>query len=301
MDFHAVMHWIGVVAIWAAVLAANTHGWRRVFSRSSLSHDSAERTSPNTALSSNIPAIQTSPSPRRLLISLLLVALSIGAGVSWLFIWNHPGVALVLLGVVGENVWEAKDTKGKKAMYKFSAGILILGLVVEMFEAVQMDGQLTETKKEAAIASERAAKAELDLEKIKERYRHRVITLEQRAKFLAAVADAPKGPVTIKVSVNGDDTMALALSLRILLNEAGYDTGTEKDITPFLSANEARTYDVEAVVKNVRRQPAFAVRLLRALEEETDITFALHHSLEAKPEVTYENLFLHVNSRPPPQ
>jgi len=58
----------------------------------------------------------------------------------WQFATRHPGIVLVLLGVVGEVVFDWKEMKGKMAWAKrLSAIVLIAGLMLEFSEAAKSD------------------------------------------------------------------------------------------------------------------------------------------------------------------
>jgi hypothetical protein len=164
---HHAMHWIAVVAIYVALLAANIYEGKNLADHF-LSQRKAALSNSNSETTNNIPAVHASSFSRSVSLSIGLLALTVASVIFWEFVWNHPGVILVLLGVAGENLWDEKTTDGMKAMYRWSANMLILGLVVEMFEAVQLDGKLTEAKMAAATANERAEelrKANLALER----------------------------------------------------------------------------------------------------------------------------------------
>ena len=61
----------------------------------------------------------------------------------WHFARNHPGILLVLFGVVGEVIFGWREMIGKHAKYeKGSAVMLILGLAIELRETVNADREI---------------------------------------------------------------------------------------------------------------------------------------------------------------
>jgi hypothetical protein len=78
----------------------------------------------------------------------------------WIFCSNHPGILLVLVGVAGEIVcgWKKSETK-RETWEKFFGIMLIVGLVVEIWEAAGQDKEVAQLALKAGRAMERAAMA----------------------------------------------------------------------------------------------------------------------------------------------
>jgi hypothetical protein len=78
------------------------------------------------------------------------------------FLAAHPGLFLVLIGVIGEIIFDWPEMKGKRSLgKKLSAIILALGLVCEFVEAVILDNQVAETKHRTALVEKEAGQANL--------------------------------------------------------------------------------------------------------------------------------------------
>lgn len=80
-----------------------------------------------------------------ILFSLWLLMLSFITVCAWEicspFCFNHPGIVLVAVGVIGETLFE-----NTKRLKKYFAWILIVGLLLEMREAVDADAKVEESK-----------------------------------------------------------------------------------------------------------------------------------------------------------
>lgn len=78
------------------------------------------------------------------------------------FMGRHPGLLLVLLGVIGEVACDWKEMEGRLAQAKkFSALLLILGLLIEFWESAKSDEEIARLSIQAAdsnLAAENAAK-----------------------------------------------------------------------------------------------------------------------------------------------
>jgi hypothetical protein len=75
------------------------------------------------------------------------------------FIGRHPGLLLVLIGVVGEIVCDWKEIGvGRLARAKkISAILLIVGLMMEFWEAAKSDNELAATKERTALIESQVA------------------------------------------------------------------------------------------------------------------------------------------------
>ena len=78
------------------------------------------------------------------------------------FATRHPGILLVLLGVAGEVIFDWNEMKGRLAWAKrFSAFILIVGLILEFYEAAKSDKEVSTTIERAGNAEKEAKQAGL--------------------------------------------------------------------------------------------------------------------------------------------
>lgn len=169
--YHQTVHWIAVIAVYASLAAASFYEGCRFIDQFALSQRTKALSPVISAQSSNSSTNVSSAATRSLFRSsvplVVLFSLSLVAVGLRDFVWNHPGVILVFLGVAGENAWDAKETGGMKAMYQISAAVLIAGLVVEMSEAVQADAKLTDAKSKIAEVNERAETLRKETEELR--------------------------------------------------------------------------------------------------------------------------------------
>jgi hypothetical protein len=178
------------------------------------------------------------------------------------FLTRHPGLLLVLIGVVGEIACDWKEMEGRLARAKrLSAILLVVGLMMEFWEAAKSDeeiGKLTvqaadsnlaaqQAAKVAGQANERAAKFDADrvmVEKEAEEIRGtnfilqtrllelegamqpRNITSEQHDNFVSFLKDAPKKPVWVACGNPSSETINLVSKIREMLNDAGYSVSS---------------------------------------------------------------------------
>src|ERR1035438_8162923 len=69
------------------------------------------------------------------------------------FVTRHPGLVLVLLGVAGEVFCDWKEMEGRLARAKrLSAILLVIGLMMEFWEAAKSDLDVARLNQEAAAA-----------------------------------------------------------------------------------------------------------------------------------------------------
>ena len=108
------------------------------------------------------------------------------------FVGRHPGLLLVLIGVVGEIICDWKEMEGRLARAKrISAILLVVGLMMEFWEAAVSDTDLADTKertavaeKEAGQANERAANTESNNLVLQAELKDRTITVMQITNFI---------------------------------------------------------------------------------------------------------------------
>src|SRR5258706_10997202 len=86
------------------------------------------------------------------------------------FIARHPGLLLVLIGVAGEIIFDWKEMGHGRLAYakRISAILLVVGLMMEFWEAAKSDKEIaainlqaTQAEKKADEAKEQAAKFDL--------------------------------------------------------------------------------------------------------------------------------------------
>src|SRR5437867_3871593 len=84
--------------------------------------------------------------------------LAAASSFSWVeFVARHPGLVLVLIGVIGEVIFDWKEMEGKSAWGKrISAILLVVGLAIEFIEAAKSDREVAILTRQAGDASERA-------------------------------------------------------------------------------------------------------------------------------------------------
>jgi len=175
------------------------------------------------------------------------------------FIGRHPGLLFVLLGVIGEVIfdWKEMGTGRLAAAKRLSAVILVFGLLIEFWEATKSDEQVAklgvqaadsnleakQAEKDAEQANERAAKFDADrvmVEKEAEEIRStnfvlqarvlelegalkpRIITKEEHDDFVSSLKNAPKNPVWVISNNPNAETMSLLSQIREMLDDAGY-------------------------------------------------------------------------------
>jgi hypothetical protein len=149
---------------------------------------------------------------------------------AWLGIWefiSSLGFLMVIIGCIIEGVehfahFPRKLTKWKHGIEKFGWYIICIGLSMEFVgekrakriadrENTRLTAEAGEAHKYAAYAIERASASDLarvKVEKqIEEMRRPRIITDEQKRKFIAFLKDAPKASVPISSGATDNETI----------------------------------------------------------------------------------------------
>jgi hypothetical protein len=69
------------------------------------------------------------------------------------FVGRHPGLLLVLIGVIGEIIcdWKEMGTGRLARAKRISAVLLVVGLMMEFWEAAKSDNELADTKERTAL------------------------------------------------------------------------------------------------------------------------------------------------------
>jgi len=198
------------------------------------------------------------------------------ASASLAFVKAHPGIVLVLIGVAGEIVLEWKKTQGKLAWLKKSFWILlILGLVLEFFEATKSDRDIAVLNRQAAELVHSNLVLSLELEKLKQ---PRIMNVEQKMAFMKSLHDAIKGPIRLGAKDASPDSVGFMDSIQDALTNAGYTIISrmdyrEADFVPaplpagcdiWLIVNQSQMYpppmfskEIEKALKSVGIVPAW--------------------------------------------
>lgn len=111
-------------------------------------------------------------------IFILVVSISVSKSVRF-FCWEHPGILLVVIAVAGEVIcdWNRKKTL-KERLKKFFGTILVVGLMLEISEAVKSDEQVSLANLEARKAGSEASLANLHVASLSNETVHLSIKLE---------------------------------------------------------------------------------------------------------------------------
>ena len=137
--------------------------------------------------------------------------------------------------------------------------ILMTGIVVEVVAAF---GITVLSGLEVAALNDEAAKARLRVAELETKLRHRQIRSEDRQKFVALLANAPKGKVEVTFSMGaGDEIADYAEQIRRMIGAAGYDVGRA---CGFVQAPIPKVMGIG--VWNATNQPPFAGQMQAALK-----------------------------------
>jgi hypothetical protein len=137
------------------------------------------------------------------------------------FCIHHPGVVLVVVGVIGETIGRRKKVK------RLSGWILILGLILEMREAVKSDGQIL------ALQSQGRA--------LQLKIQPRIITTDKKEAFsnmVFLVSRPHENPLSqfigikVVVGVTDFETFSFAKQLAGFLRDVGLKTNDDIVTTP---------------------------------------------------------------------
>lgn len=104
-------------------------------------------------------------------------------------------------------------------------GVTVMGSAKEYFA----NERITSAAERAALANERAATAELELEKLKQQARPRQLNGEA---FVAALAGKPRAPVEILFPRDDGEAFALSMQIRDLLKMAHWDVSEPTALSP---------------------------------------------------------------------
>jgi len=137
------------------------------------------------------------------------------------FICRHPGLLLVLIGVVGEIIFDWKEMGSGRLAYgkKISAILLVIGLIAEFAEAAQADQQIV--SQELRIEELRNQNDSLEKE-----LQWRTVTPKQKLKILDALHDLQfqqKCKVQIVADQNDVEAFAFMQDIGNVLEQVGFE------------------------------------------------------------------------------
>lgn len=174
----------------------------------------------------------------------MIVASSV-LSLSWEFIKRHPGIVLVLIGVVGEVICDWKEMAKRLVWAKrLSAIVLIVGLAIEFGEAAKSDNEVANTNLHTRLIESNNLSLQVTVEELRSKnvapeskvielkgaLQPRRITTQQRDRFIALLKSIPKFPVKVFVGREDSETSNYALQIRGMLNSAGFGTGEDINI-----------------------------------------------------------------------
>jgi hypothetical protein len=140
------------------------------------------------------------------------------------FIGRHPGLLLVLIGVVGEIACDWKEMEGRLARAKrISAILLVVGLMMEFWEAAKSDNEVADTKERTALVESNNLVLRSNVVALEIKLQPRTITHKQIEDFIFLTEKITnKIPITVHVYSQGDDTMSYGVQIRLMLDKAGF-------------------------------------------------------------------------------
>ncbi|MCX6981309.1 MAG: hypothetical protein NTV08_11235 [Verrucomicrobia bacterium] len=183
------------------------------------------------------------------------------------FVIRHPGLLLVLLGVSGEVAFDWPETHGPLAWARrLSSAVLVIGLVVEFFEAAKSDKEVAsltlktataqkqiaeisldvakankaaaEAREQTSVVEKQAAQlqkdaneARLELERLKIAQMPRTMSAEQRDIILQHLSNARKRPVRVISCSPKEEAVDWAKQIRECLDFAGFSDAANPIVT----------------------------------------------------------------------
>ena len=131
---------------------------------------------------------------------------------------------LVLIGVVGEIACDWKEMEGRLARAKrISAILLVVGLMMEFWEAAKSDNEVADTKERTALVESNNLVLRSNVVALEIKLKPRTITPKQIEDFIFLTEKITKTiPITVHVYSQGDDTMSYGVQIRLMLDKAGF-------------------------------------------------------------------------------
>jgi mannitol-specific phosphotransferase system IIBC component len=161
--------------------------------------------------------------------------------------------------------------------FMYIAWIVVAAVVSAIFTGMlwragnrQQDSVIAETNErtqklegDVAVAKTKQAEAERTLLEIQQRFTPRTLIGEQRDKFVAQLADSPKGKVEISVTTGDPEAYTFAAQLWNALKDAGFDVGTQ--VVSFTMFGPPPV-GVILGVKDKDKQPPYGGEIQKALK-----------------------------------
>jgi len=141
---------------------------------------------------------------------LSICACAVGLWLYWIFEpWlpfckHHPGIVLVVIGFIGATLFGyEKTTKFRKRLEWWCEIILLVGLLLEMREAVNEDSKILALQKQL---------------------NWRDISQQQINDFIILTQNMPKFPIRVGVNIGDNEAFNYAFHIKKMLNSANYPT-----------------------------------------------------------------------------
>jgi hypothetical protein len=165
--------------------------------------------------------------------------------------------------------------------FVFGAGALITGNVINKRQEEQLRGfdkSLTEAKtalseakaEQQKVETElntqkaRAAEAEIQLIRLKERLKWRTISADQRAMLLQELAKGPKGPVSIEYPADDPEALQFATQVEDVFRDSGWppiEGGQRKAMLGDSNLGQG------IIVHTLKTAPIYAARIQKAFQD----------------------------------
>lgn len=131
---------------------------------------------------------------------------------------------LVLIGVAGEIACDWKEMEGRLARAKrISAILLVVGLMMEFWEAAKSDNEVADTKERTTLVESNNLVLRSNVVALEIKLKPRTITPKQIEDFIFLTGKITnKTPITVHAYSQGDDTMSYAIQIEIMLEKAGF-------------------------------------------------------------------------------
>jgi hypothetical protein len=132
--------------------------------------------------------------------------------------------------VVGEIACDWKEMEGRLARAKrISAMLLVVGLMMEFWEAAKSDNEVADTKERTALVESNNLVLRSNIMALELKFKPREITQAQHDNFVKILEKAPKNPVWILCHHPSREAEAFISQVRKMLNDAGYAANGDKN------------------------------------------------------------------------
>jgi hypothetical protein len=170
--------------------------------------------------------------------------------VCWEFVTRHPGLVLVLAGVVGEVICDWKEMDGRLARAKrLSAILLVVGLMMEFWEAAKSDLEVARLNQEAAAAR-------LETAELKQQIAETTTNLAKIDPRNANISDMSATAILMVMGTNFNDltpvdstrvakiTLLKNESIGVRLDTLRAENFTHNDFTVLFGVRDRREYGI---------------------------------------------------------